>query len=185
MKNAIFLALVFLSTIVVAQCNGQSEVCSKKYNEVSFLTTHNAFNAGSESFSLPNQNYGIAQQLQDGVRAFMLDVYSLFGNTVVYHGSFALGYQDVQDDLGEIKSFLDANPNEVVTIILECNVSANTIESELNQAGLFNYLYTQTVGQEWATIQEMIDTDKRLVVFTDVDDASANQPGIIICGISW
>jgi hypothetical protein len=158
-----------------AQCNGQSEVCSKPYNEVAFLTTHNAYNTGSEGFSLPNHNYGVAQQLQDGVRAFMLDVYSLFGTTVQYHGTFTLGSQDLNDDLVEIRQFLDNNPNEVVTLILECYVSAATMEHELNVSGLSSYLFTKVAGQPWPTIQEMIDNNERLVVFTDEDDAGAGQ----------
>lgn len=170
-----YIAVVASLSSIKGQCNGQSEVCAKKYDEVAFLTTHNAFNTGSESFTFPNQNYGIAQQLQDGVRAFMLDVYSLFGNTVVYHGSWTLGYQDIQNDLGEIKSFLDNNPNEVVTLILECYVDANTIENEISDAGLSNYLFTKVASQDWPTIQEMIDANERLVVFTDENDAGAGQ----------
>lgn len=171
----LLISLLVVTNIGVAQCNGQSEICGKHYNEVAFLTTHNAFNTGSEGFSFPNHNYGIAQQLQDGVRAFMLDVYDLFGTAVVYHGSFALGSQDLYDDLGEIRSFLDANPNEVVTIILECYVSSSTIESELNGSGLTSYLYTKIDGQPWATIQEMIDLNQRLVILSDENDAGAGQ----------
>lgn len=158
-----------------AQCNLQNEVCNLRYNEVSFLTTHNAFNADAEGFSLPNQNYGVAQQLQDGVRAFMLDVYSFWGSIVEYHGSFALGYQPLQTDLQAIKTFLDSHPNEVVTIILECNVSANDIASEMSTAGLNNYLFFKQSGQPWPLIQDMINDNKRLVVFSDVDDASTSQ----------
>ncbi len=160
---------------LLGQCNGQSETCDKRYDQVAYLTTHNAFNTGSESFAFPNQNYGIDQQLQDGVRAFMMDVYDFFGSAVVYHGSWTLGYQDFQDDLGEIKTFLDSNPNEVVTLILECYVDANTIESELSDAGLSSYLYTKTAGVPWSTLQDMIDANQRLVVFTDEDDAGTGQ----------
>ncbi|CAG5081641.1 phosphatidylinositol-specific phospholipase C domain-containing protein [Parvicella tangerina] len=164
-----------MSLTASAQCNGQTEVCDKRYDEVAYLTTHNAFNTGSESFSFPNQNNGIAQQLQDGVRAFMLDIYDFWGNTVVYHGSWTLGYQDIQDDLGEIETFLLSHPNEVVTLILECYVDANTIEDELDEAGLTSFLFTKNAGQQWPTIQEMIDLNQRLVVFSDENDASSQQ----------
>ena len=48
------------------------------------------------------------------------------------------------------KHFLDNNPNEVVTIILECYVTANDIEDEINQSGLSNYLYTHNT--EWPSL---------------------------------
>ena len=45
-----------------------------------------------------------------------------------------LGTQALSSDLTEIKNFLDANSNEVVTLILECYVSADDIEAELINA---------------------------------------------------
>ena len=77
------------------------------------------------------------------------------------------------DIFNDIKTFLDNNPNEVVTIILECYVTANDIESEINQSGLSNYLYTH--NSVWPTLQNMIDNDNRLVILSDVDDASSSQ----------
>ena len=178
--NYIFLLsssfLLFLvNTSVYAQCNGSADNCVKQYNEVAYLTTHNAYNTDSEGFSFPNQHFGIADQLSQGVRAFMLDVYNLWGTPTQYHGSFALGTQALSSDLDEIKNFLDVNSNEVVTLILECYVSADDIESELINTGLMPYVYTHLNGSVWPTLQEMINLNKRLVVFSDVADASASQ----------
>lgn len=162
-----------LPFVVQAQCNGHASLCGKAYGEVAYLTTHNAFNTSADGFSLPNQNNTLTQQLNDGVRGFMLDVYNYFGEPTVYHGTFVLGTAPLSDNLAEFKNFLDANPNEVVTIILECNVDANDIEAEINDAGLSPYLYTH--NGTWPTLQTMIDNNTRLVIFSDVDDASASQ----------
>ena len=67
--------LVFFGQEITAQCNGFQALCGLRYNQVSYLTAHNAFNAGDEGFSLPNQNQGLTGQLNGGVRALMLDVY--------------------------------------------------------------------------------------------------------------
>jgi hypothetical protein len=176
MKHVLIILMftVLLNFSGKAQCNGSFDICTKPYNEVAFLTTHNAFNAGNEGFSLPNQNDGLTAQLNNGVRALMLDVYDLWGTVSVYHGTSILGSASLQSNLAEIKSFLDNNPNEIVTIIFECYVSANDIETEFSNAGLINYLYTK--NGNWNTLQEMINNNQRLVVFTDVDDASTNQP---------
>jgi hypothetical protein len=92
---------------------------------------------------------------------------------VAYHSIIALGYIPLSDIFNDIKTFLDNNPNEIVTIILECYVTANDIEDEINQSGLSNYLYTHNTT--WPTLQNMIDNDNRLVIFSDVDDASSSQ----------
>ena len=171
---SILLILVISPQISHAQCNGSLDLCSKQYNEVAYLTTHNAFNSDQDGLFFPNQTYNIASQLNDGVRALMIDVYNdLFGTPVVYHSIIALGYIPLSDIFNDIKIFLDNNPNEVITIILECYVTANDIEDEINQSGLSNYLYTHNTV--WPTLHNMINNDNRLVIFSDVDDASSSQ----------
>ena len=76
MKKTIYIlfALQFLMHISYAQCNGSVNLCSKQYNEVAYLTTHNAFNSDEDGLLFPNQSNNIASQLNDGVRGLMIDV---------------------------------------------------------------------------------------------------------------
>jgi len=175
MKKTIYIlfALQLITTISYAQCNGSIDLCSKQYNEVAYLTTHNAFNSDEDGLLFPNQTYNIASQLNDGVRGLMIDVYDHFGTPTAYHSVFMLGTIPLSNIFNDIKTFLDNNPNEVVTIILECYVTSNDIESEINQSGLSNYLYTH--NSVWPTLQNMIDNDNRLVILSDVNDASSSQ----------
>ena len=172
---SILLLLVISLQISHAQCNGSLDLCSKQYNEVAYLTTHNAFNTDEDGLLFPNQTYNIASQLNDGVRGLMIDVYYHFGTPTAYHSVFMLGTIPLSDIFDDIKTFLDNNPNEVVTIILECYVTANDIENEINQSGLSSYLYTHNNSIGWPTLQNMIDNDNRLIIFTDEDDASSSQ----------
>ena len=175
MKKSIYIlfSLQLITIISYAKCNGSIDLCSKQYNEVAYLTTHNAFNSGEDGLLFPNQTYNIASQLNDGVRGLMIDVYNHFGTPTAYHSVFMLGTIPLSNIFNDIKTFLDNNPNEVVTIILECYVTVNDIEDEINQSGLSNYLYTH--NSVWPTLQNMINNNKRLVIFTDVDDASSLQ----------
>jgi hypothetical protein len=172
-----FVIILFWSFDILGQCNGSNGACNKKYNEVAYLTTHNSFNSEQDGFSFPNQNNNIATQLDDGVRGLMIDVYDDNGTTVVYHGFSFLGSEPLSTYLNDIKSFLDNNPNEIITIIFQndTSVSANAIENDFNQAGLTNYLHTQNIFSQWPTLQTMINTNKRLVVFNEVNNASASQ----------
>ncbi len=174
MKILITNLILISSFQLLAQCNGAIELCNKRYDEVAYLTTHNAYNSVADNFMLPNHNNGITQQLNEGVRAMMLDVYETNGVPVVYHTFDFLGSLPLASNLDEIKNFLDNNPNEIVTIILECYVSANMIEDALNDAGLTPYLFAKGLSS-WPTLQEMIDADTRLVIMSDVDDASILQ----------
>jgi len=175
MKKSIYIlfTLQFIIQTSYAQCNGSLDLCLKQYNEVAYLTTHNAFNSDEDGLLFPNQTYNIASQLNDGVRGLMIDVYDFLGTPMAYHSVIALGYIPLSDIFNDIKTFLDNNPNEIATIILECYVTANDIEDEINQSGLSSYLYTHNTV--WPTLQNMIDNDNRLVIFSDVDDASSSQ----------
>ncbi|MFT4968385.1 MAG: hypothetical protein ACI9O4_000113 [Chitinophagales bacterium] len=169
----ILVSFIFSYTQLNAQCNGMNSLCSKKYNEVAYLTTHNAFNSAQDNFNLPNQNLNITSQLNDGVRALMIDVYDDNGTTVVYHGFSFLGSAPLVDFLTEIKTFLDNNPNEIVSIIFESHTTAEAIEADIIQSNLFSYLYSH--NGTWPSLQSMIYDGTRLVVFSEEDDGSSMQ----------
>ena len=171
----LFLSLLLIPSVIQAQCNGSFELCDKQYNQVSHLTTHNAFNAEEDGFNLPNQTYGLTRQLNDGVRALMLDVYDEGGVATVYHGFSFLGTTTLVSNLTEIKDFLVANPNEVVTLLFETYISANMMDAAMTQVGLKEMLHVQTLDEPWPTLQEMIDADKRLVFFSDHNNAETGQ----------
>jgi len=175
-RKFLLVVLVLLKwTTGQAQCNGHLELCAKRYNEVAYLTTHNAFNTHQDHFLYPNQSFSITRQLTDGVRALMIDVYEKDGIPIVYHGYSILGSAPLSSNLNEISDFLKHNPNEVVTIIFECYVSATVIEQALQNAGLLSMVYTKASNTLWPTLQELIDTNKRLLIFSDKKDASPAQ----------
>lgn len=170
------LAFTFLTVSqTFSQCNGFPELCDKRFDEVAYLTTHNAYNAGDEGFTFPNHNFGLTDQMNYGVRGLMLDVYDDGGIATVYHSTNILGSQPLSSNLAEIKNFLDANPTDIVTIIFECYIDANMMEQSFTDAGLIPYLHTQTLGNPWPTLQNMIDAGGRLVVLSDEDDAGPGQ----------
>ena len=171
----ILLFLHFFVNTVFSQCNGAIELCERKYNNIAYLTTHNSFNSSQDGLLFPNQTYNIATQLEDGVRALMIDVYDFFGTPTAFHSIFALGTIPLSDIFNDIKNFLDDNPNEIITIILECYVEANDIENVISQSGLSNYLYTHDTNLDWPKIQEMISNNSRLIIFSDKNDANSSQ----------
>jgi hypothetical protein len=58
----------------VTNCNGFSQLCDRPLNEVSFPATHNAMSAAQlPGWYQPNQRNDIREQLDDGIRAFLID----------------------------------------------------------------------------------------------------------------
>lgn len=58
------------------ECNGAVELCSRRFNKVTFPGAHNAMGAATNAkWMFPNQDLDIPKLLERGVRAFLLDPY--------------------------------------------------------------------------------------------------------------
>jgi hypothetical protein len=59
-----------------ASCNGVAGLCDRRLDEVVFPGTHNSFAASDEpGWYFANQTYPISRQLDDGIRALLIDVH--------------------------------------------------------------------------------------------------------------
>ena len=147
-------------------CNGDAALCERRFDEVAFPCTHNAFAAYEEGFQQlnGNQKHGVAQQLADGVRCMMLDVQDDAGETVLCHGPCTLGRLNHLELLLEIAAFLDAHPDEVLTIIYQDDIAADRIVVDLEDSGLAARTFTHLPGEPWPTLGALIDADTRLLV---------------------
>ncbi len=155
----------------LAQCNGDTNLCGRRFDQVCFLYTHNSYNVRG-AHKLPNQNLSVAQQLALGVRGLMLDVYAHHEKVMLYHGKRILGHRPLLEDLKAIKDFLDAHPTEVMSIIFESYISPTQMASALAQAGLLPHLHMQARGVPWPTLGEMVVSGQRLVIFSEKDQSN-------------
>lgn len=148
--------------------NGRADLGDRRYNEVAYATTHNAMSSNQAGYIFPNQISNMRQQLEDGIRALMLDVHLKDGRVTLCHGPCELGSQDFVDGLIEIRGFLDERPKEVVTFILETDqVTPEELAFAFADSGILQYAFVQAPGAAWPTLREMTESGQRLVVFTD------------------
>ncbi|RAL41326.1 hypothetical protein DM860_010120 [Cuscuta australis] len=172
--------------------NPFSKVKGLPFNRYSWLTTHNSFaKAGMKSstghflVTTPNQQDSITEQLNNGIRALMLDMYDLNNDIWLCH-SFGgkcqnyTAFQPAINVLKEVRVFLEANPSEIVTIIIEDYVaSKNGISTVFNAAGLGKFLFPVSLmpknGGEWPIIDDMIQRNQRLVVFTSKSEKEFSE----------
>ncbi|KAG0288211.1 hypothetical protein BGZ96_007977 [Linnemannia gamsii] len=168
------------------QCNGYAELCSRTYDKVSYPTTHNAYAFDPPNGLATNQVNNIPTQLKDGIRAFMLDAYNApSGNPneiqLCHTTCGLLNGGPLSATLAQIKTFMDANPNEVITILWEnaANLKPAQFQAVYAAAGMSPYLYAPTKGTAaWPTLAQMISSKKRLVNFVD-SGADATVPWLM------
>ncbi len=153
-------------------CNGSAELCDRPYNEVAFPATHNAMSSELEGFAHSDQYYGLARQLDDGIRAMEIDVWKFDPEGdepeelyMCHGGACSPGRRKLSLGLADIADALEAHPNDVITILFEDHAPAEEILTALETAGLFEQLHLQAPDEEWPTLREMIDDGTRLVAF--------------------
>ncbi len=150
-------------------CNGSSTLCSRPYDQVVFPGTHNSVAATESGFGVfnANQTHPVLTQLEDGIRVLLLDVTYDGDETVLCHGPCALGSRPHLEVLLELRGFMDANPQEVVTIIYQDSVAAADVEADFVEAELVDLTYVHE-GGSWPTLGEMVSRGSRLVVTAEV-----------------
>ncbi len=153
-------------------CNGHAELCDRAFDQVAYATTHNAMSNAEDDWIAPNQGRTMWHQLEDGVRGMMLDVHDDDGVTSLCHAVCMLGSRPLTQALIELRMFLDCNPAEVFTIIFEPHVEEAAIAASFEEAGLLPYLHEQALGAPWPTLREMIESGRRLVIFTESSEVT-------------
>lgn len=181
-------ALLYTTTTAQSQtaCNNSPDLCSRPYNNITHLGAHDApfLRDASTSFNTAgNQFYNTTVQLDAGVRLLSAQVHRFntsSGGTEWHlcHGSCSLmDAGTLTSWLRTIKTWLDANKNDVVTVLLvnSDKASADTLGGQFVESGIDDYAYVpssnSTSSSEtslpatWPTLQSLISNNTRLVTF--------------------
>ncbi|KAG0174422.1 hypothetical protein DFQ28_007693 [Apophysomyces sp. BC1034] len=183
--------LAYSVSAVAAQqssCNGYPELCSKPYNSLTYVLTHNSY--GFTENPGANQMCSINTQLSDGVRGLKLSAVKPSNGTSTGADAIRLCHTDcrildagpAKDTLTSVAAWLKSNPNEVLTIMWNNmgKFTAADFQAAYEASGILDYTYTQTEGNlKWPTLQEMISSGKRVVNFLDSGADQASVPWLM------
>ncbi|KAF5368278.1 hypothetical protein D9615_010378 [Tricholomella constricta] len=157
-------------------CNGHAELCSRRYSNVTFVGAHDSFAFSTDPFALArDQEVNITTQLNLGVRLLQAQAHEKNGDLHFCHTDcFLFDGGKVVNYLKEVKAFLDANPNEVLTLLFT-NPEGLSVKKVwkpvFDAAGITPLTYVPPVipmrYSQWPTLGEMLDSEKRVVVFLD------------------
>lgn len=95
------------------------------------------------------------------------------------HGLCETGSTPLLEMLGDLRGWLVANPDEVVTVFIEDHVDAALIAADIEAAGLVPYIHTPVVGAPWPTLGEMIRSGQRLVVMVEEGRGGEAAPWLV------
>jgi len=153
-------------------CNGHAELCSQSFGNVTFVGAHDSYAIGTSLAS--NQDQSITTQLDDGIRMLQMQAHNESGIIRLCHTSCSL-YDGgtLEDYLKTVKSWLDANANEVLSLLIVNidNMPASSFGAVFQTVGLDSVSYKPTMASlartAWPTLGELIDANTRLLTFMD------------------
>ncbi|KAI1098469.1 PLC-like phosphodiesterase [Jackrogersella minutella] len=178
-----FSALALAAGSLAADCNGHAELCDRPYSNITFAGAHNSpfvgISLSDNQFTTPTD------QLNQGIRFLQGQTQDKDGLPEMCHTSCILeDAGSLQDYLSGIKTWVDDNPNEVITLLIT-NPDAIDITlygDAFNTTGLESYVFIpdgQLALADWPTLGDMISSGTRVVVFMDYNMDTSKVPYIL------
>ncbi|KIM36291.1 hypothetical protein M413DRAFT_20602 [Hebeloma cylindrosporum] len=167
-------------------CNGHAELCGRLYSNVTVVGAHDSFAFSADPFALArDQEVNITTQLNLGVRLLQAQAHinEKDGTLHFCHTSCSLfDGGKVVDYLKIVKKFLDANPNEVLTLLFTNPEGLSVLDvwkPAFDASGITPLTYVPpslpVKQSEWPTLGKLIESGKRVIVFLD----SSTDTGLV------
>ncbi|OLY84527.1 hypothetical protein AYI68_g1309 [Smittium mucronatum] len=174
------------------KCNGFGILCNRQYNDVSFIKTRSSFAIASrENKYSGTQVFSIETQLNNGARAFQLNIYlddskKGLGDKVVlcFPDCSNIRGGTLLDTLNIFFSWLENNPDNILTIFLDNRngIGIEPLKESFRASRMDSFIYPKSqfnpsIG--WPTLAEFIDSNKKVLVFEENSNLlSANSDWI-------
>ncbi|KAL7489944.1 hypothetical protein ACHAW6_015680 [Cyclotella cf. meneghiniana] len=153
-------------------CNGSSDNCILRVDQMMFTMVHNAMATEEGGFFAGfNQYYSLEKALVAGHRGINLDVCNCNGELQFCHNVCDLGQRYPNDVFTNILQFLNDYPSEVIVLLFEASQQGPINWSELyaqiqNVEGFTDKMYIHPgPGQEWPTMAQLVQNDQRIILF--------------------
>ncbi|KAH7930497.1 PLC-like phosphodiesterase [Leucogyrophana mollusca] len=166
-------------------CNGSPDLCDRSFGNVTFVGAHDSYAVGINNLAT-NQDYNITQQMNDGIRMLQMQTHNQSGVIQLCHTSCALyNGGPLSTYLGTVKSWLDANPNEVLSMLIvnSDDFPPTAFDAVFKSVGLDTISYAPPSASipatQWPTLGSLIDSGKRLLTFMDAEADFTSVPYII------
>lgn len=169
-KAGLFSLALAAGSLAQDACNGFTELCDRRYSDITFAAAHNAAFVGRgpshNQFEYPEQGMDM------GIRYFTTQVHIEDGEIRQCHSDcFLLDVGPFSEIVASIKNWLDAHPREVVTLLIgngDDDILIEEFQPAFDGAGARDMLFEPggNLGlDDWPTLGELIDTGKRFIVF--------------------
>jgi hypothetical protein len=169
-------------------CNGDPSLCGRTLDRVVLPATHNSMSNAADSWSIPNQQVGIPQQLAAGVRGFLIDTYYAHrdaNGTLVTdpapvagsrlylcHVACSIGATPLVVALRRVRNWLERNPRNVLLFVNEDYTRPENFAAVVRASGLRRHVYGGKLGTHWPRLRKLIRQRRQVVMLSQGDTGS-------------
>ncbi|MFA5329153.1 MAG: LamG-like jellyroll fold domain-containing protein [Prolixibacteraceae bacterium] len=151
---------LFFSTLAI-NAHAAEDILLKQYDETIFVIS----NFSGVDANL-NENRTIQELLNQNIGGFRFFLeWEKQQNQLVIKKADGTSIS-FRETILEIKNYLDSKPEKVFTLFLDFGINVNELSDILDETGMLNYLYSYDAKEGWPSLKSMIETNKRLVVFS-------------------
>ncbi|KAI0474437.1 PLC-like phosphodiesterase [Xylaria cf. heliscus] len=168
-------------------CNNYVEFCTRRYSNITEVACHNSPFITPNNIAA-NQQYGVTQQLDDGIRFLQAQIQWPSNATEPHFCHTSCDILDagpITDWLTTVKDWVAQHPFDVVTILLgNGNYSVPSLYVPyIEKSGITKYVYTPPYAPmnltSWPTLTEMILGGQRVVMFMDYMANQTEYPWLL------
>lgn len=95
------------------------------------------------------------------------------------HALCELGATKWEPLMRQVKAWLGAHPREVVTFVVQDEVSPADTAALVERAGLLPTVHTQVAGQPWPTLGQLVESGRRVVFFMENHAGGSAAPWLM------
>lgn len=162
-----------------------TDIFDRPFDEQVLLVAHNGFNSTSMGFPVANQHLTYEEQLDLGVRGFMLDVYDEGDGPVLCHGDCVWGSQPLAEALQRIDAWLLDHPDELVVFIIQEESPVGPMVDAIVEQGLDQRAIVPPADGAWPSWRELVDGGEQLLVTTQGEHPDVPDWFAWTYGMAW
>jgi len=157
----IVIVICWLCSVLVVGAKTNEEELMKQYDETIFVIS----NFSGVDANL-NETRTIQELLNENIGGFRF-----YLEWEKQHNQLMIKKADgtsipFRQSMQEIKNYLEQTPDKIFTLFLDFGTNANELNEIFQEVGINQYLYTYDAKEGWPSLKSMVETNRRVVVFS-------------------
>lgn len=156
----LIIPFIFLSSVAF-QADAQVDTRSSTYDQTIEIIC-NLSDVNSQRI----ERSSVADLLAQNVGGFRFHLYWDHESSQLFYRRPDGKMRAFRPVLDEISTYLEQQPNEILTLFLDLDLPIDTLEKVFQEKDLVKYFHRQPKNGDWPKVTDMVKSDKRVVLFT-------------------